>query len=79
MTEAISDREKKDVERIRTYVKGLDELTEEGVPKKHIVLVCGHAGTMKSSLTYSIIYNAYKDKGLKSIYAAMKLGDEMKK
>ena len=71
MTEAISDREKKDVERVRTYVKGLDELMEGGVPKKHIVLVCGHAGTMKSSLTYSIIYNAYKDKGLKSIYLTL--------
>ena len=65
-----------DVERIPTYVKGLDELMEGGVPKKHIVLVCGHAGTMKSSLTYSIIYNAYKDRGIKSVYLTLEQGKE---
>lgn len=65
-----------DVERIPTYVKGLDELMEGGVPKKHIVLVCGHAGTMKSSLTYSIIYNAYKDKGIKSVYLTLEQGKD---
>ncbi len=69
-------RNKKDIERIKTYVKGLDDLMEGGVPKKHIVLVCGHAGTMKSSLTYSIIYNAYKDKGLKSIYLTLEQGKD---
>ncbi len=65
-----------DVERIPTYVKGLDELMEGGVPKKHIVLVCGHAGTMKSSLTYSIIYNAYKDRGIKSVYLTLEQGKD---
>ena len=65
-----------DIKRIPTYVKGLDELMEGGVPDKHIVLVCGHAGTMKSSLTYSIIYNAYKDKGIKSVYLTLEQGKE---
>ena len=63
-------------ERIKTYVYGLDDLMEGGVPKDYIVLVCGHAGTMKSSLTYSIIYNAYKEKRTKSIYLTLEQSKE---
>jgi len=63
-------------ERIKTYVYGLDDLMEGGVPKDYIVLVCGHAGTMKSSLTYSIIYNAYKENRTKSIYLTLEQSKE---
>jgi len=30
-----------DIERIGTYVKGLDERMEGGIPKGHITLICG--------------------------------------
>ncbi len=46
-----------EVERVRTFVRGLDERLEGGIPKKSVVLICGTAGTMKSSLAYSILYN----------------------
>jgi KaiC/GvpD/RAD55 family RecA-like ATPase len=45
------------IKRIKTYVKGLDENIQGGVPEGHIVMVHGTAGTMKSSLCFSIMYN----------------------
>ncbi len=63
-------------ERIPTYVIGLDDILEGGVPKDYIVLVCGHAGTMKSSVGYSIIYNGAKNSNLKAIYLTLEQGKE---
>ncbi|MDP7556059.1 MAG: ATPase domain-containing protein [Nitrospinota bacterium] len=45
------------VQRIKTYIKGLDENLQGGIPEGHIVLVCGSAGTMKSSMSFNILYN----------------------
>jgi KaiC/GvpD/RAD55 family RecA-like ATPase len=47
----------------RTFVKGLDEEIEGGIPQGHVVLLAGPPGTMKSSLAYSMLYhNASVDK-----------------
>jgi circadian clock protein KaiC len=43
--------------RIPTYIHGLDEGMQGGVPEKHIVLICGSAGTMKSSVSFNVLYN----------------------
>ncbi len=45
------------IKRIKTYIKGFDEHIQGGIPEGHIVLVHGSAGTMKSSLCFSILYN----------------------
>jgi len=45
------------IKRIPMYIQGLDENIEGGIPEKHIVLVCGSAGTMKSSITFNVLYN----------------------
>ncbi|MCK5038368.1 MAG: AAA family ATPase [Thermoplasmata archaeon] len=58
-------------ERIKTYIKGLDERMEGGVPSKYLTLVCGRAGTMKSSLTYSILYNNAKKLKRRGIYVTL--------
>ena len=50
--------------RIPTHVIGLDDILEGGIPKDYILLLCGHAGTMKSTVGYSIIYNGCKKNGL---------------
>lgn len=63
-------------ERIPTYIKGLDELLEGGVPKKYITLLCGHAGTMKSSVGYSILYNSNREHGTKGIYLTLEQSKE---
>src|SRR5437899_10948662 len=42
--------------RVKTYVRGFDDVLNGGVPEGYVVLVSGAPGTMKSSLTYSILY-----------------------
>ena len=56
--------------RISTGVVGLDEKMEGGVPEKWVSLICGRAGTMKSTLAYSILFNAAK-KGRRGIYVTL--------
>ena len=62
--------------RIPTYIVNLDDILQGGVPTEYIVLVCGHAGTMKSSVGYSIIYNGAKNDGLKAIYLTLEQGKD---
>lgn len=50
-------KSKKDIKRIKTYIDGLDENLEGGIPEGHIVLVNGTSGTMKSSVSFNILYN----------------------
>ncbi len=45
------------ISRIKTYIKGFDENIQGGIPEGHITLIHGSAGTMKSSLCFSILYN----------------------
>jgi len=60
-----------DVERFKTFVKGLDERMEGGIPAGHIVLLAGRAGSMKSTLAFNILYNAAKTSGKRSIYISL--------
>lgn len=60
-----------DVERIPTYVRGLDAKLQGGVPRGSIVLVSGHAGSMKSSFVYSLLWHANAEHKLKSVYVTM--------
>ncbi len=46
-----------ELKRIPIYIHGLDEGMQGGIPEKHIVLVCGSAGTMKSSISFNVLYN----------------------
>lgn len=50
-------QKKSDVKRIKTYITGLDQTLEGGIPEGHIVLVSGSAGTMKTSICFNILYN----------------------
>ena len=50
-------KSKKEIKRIKTYLNGLDENMEGGIPKGHIVLISGSSGTMKSSVSFNILYN----------------------
>lgn len=62
------------IERIKTYIQGLDEHIEGGIPKGSISLICGTPGTMKSSLAYSILYNNAVKDNLKGIYITLEQG-----
>lgn len=60
-----------DIERIPTYVKGLDPRMEGGIPKGSVVIIEGPAGCMKSTLAYSILhFNALKS-GKSGLYVTI--------
>ena len=57
--------------KLKTYIDGFDDVLDGGIPEGHVVLVCGTPGTMKTSLTYSIMYeNARKEKR-KGLYISL--------
>lgn len=57
--------------RKRTYVRGLDETLEGGIPEGYIILVSGAPGTMKSSFGFSILYHNALHDGSKSLYLTL--------
>src|SRR5438046_9947634 len=58
------------MDRVKTYIQGFDEALGGGVPKGHVVLVSGSPGTMKTSVTFSILYNNVKA-GSKGLYISL--------
>jgi circadian clock protein KaiC len=48
------------MKRVKTYIHGLDEGLEGGIPPGHIVLLAGEPGTYKSSVAFNIAYNNVK-------------------
>lgn len=57
--------------RKKTFVRGLDETLDGGIPEGHIVLITGSPGTMKSSLAFSILYHNALRKGEKGLYLTL--------
>lgn len=53
--ELVYDADK--IKRVKTYIKGFDENIQGGIPEGHVILIHGSAGTMKSSLCFSVLYN----------------------
>ncbi|NIP35838.1 MAG: AAA family ATPase [Thermoplasmata archaeon] len=58
-------------DRVKTFVKGLDDRLEGGIPKNSVVLVAGKAGSMKSSFCFSIIYNQALQEGQRGVYISL--------
>ncbi len=63
-------------ERIPTYISGLDENMQGGIPKGHIVLLAGVSGSMKSSLGFSMLYNAVMEGKTSGIYVTLEQGKD---
>jgi KaiC/GvpD/RAD55 family RecA-like ATPase len=61
-------------QRILTYVAGLDERMDGGIPVRYVVLVAGRAGSMKSSLVFNILYNHARHEHRKSLYITLEQG-----
>jgi KaiC/GvpD/RAD55 family RecA-like ATPase len=59
------------LERVRTFVEGLDETLEGGIPWGHLVLIEGAPGTMKSSLAFSILLHNAAHEGLNCLYLSL--------
>jgi len=58
------------IERVPTCIKGLDSQIQGGIPKGFVNIICGVAGTLKSSITFNILYNEAL-KGRNSFYISL--------
>ncbi len=56
-----------DIEKIKTGIQGLDEITMGGIPKNELVLLTGTTGTGKTVMSTQFLYNGAKN-GEKGIY-----------
>jgi len=61
---------KKEVVRIPTYVENLDQEIQGGIPEGHVTLISGTSGTMKSSLSFNILFNEVVN-GKTAIYLSL--------
>ncbi|RLG35687.1 hypothetical protein DRN98_00705 [Methanosarcinales archaeon] len=59
------------MERIRTYIGGMDDLLEGGIPAGSVMLICGKPGAMKSSLAYSILYKNVINENREGLYVTL--------
>jgi KaiC/GvpD/RAD55 family RecA-like ATPase/Tfp pilus assembly protein PilF len=57
--------------RVRTFVEGLDDAMDGGIPWGHVVLIEGAPGTMKSSLAFSMILQNAARSGLHCVYLSL--------
>lgn len=62
--------------RIRTYIRGLDEQLQGGIPKSHVVLISGKPGTMKSSVAFHVLYHNARTEGLGCVYVTLEQSRE---
>src|SRR5947199_1648845 len=58
------------MDRVQTHVEGFDEALGGGIPRGSIVLVAGSAGTMKTAVTFSMLYENVKA-GSKALYISL--------
>ncbi|TLZ41041.1 MAG: hypothetical protein E6K19_08995, partial [Methanobacteriota archaeon] len=63
------------MDRLKTYVEGFDEALGGGIPRGSIVLIAGTPGTMKTGLTFSILYENAKA-GSKALYISLEESQE---
>ena len=52
----------------KLYIDGLDEKMDQGIPDKHVVMLAGTPGSMKSSFAYHFLYQNAKKDGVKGMY-----------
>ena len=60
-----------EIKRIKTYVRGLDRLIQNGIPEETVTLIVGLPGTMKSSLAFSILYNNSIHEKIGGLYVSL--------
>jgi KaiC/GvpD/RAD55 family RecA-like ATPase len=63
-------------ERVPTYIEGFDEKMNGGIPRGHNILILGEPGTMKSSISFYILYKNALEKGLKGAYITLEQSRE---
>jgi KaiC/GvpD/RAD55 family RecA-like ATPase len=59
------------IERVKTYIQNFDDYIQGGIPKGQVVLIAGAPGTMKSSVTYSMLYYNALRNNVRSVYMTL--------
>jgi KaiC/GvpD/RAD55 family RecA-like ATPase len=62
---------KDELKRTPLHIQGLDENIEGGIPDGYITLMCGTAGTMKSSVCFNSLYNEAVKEGKIALYVSL--------
>jgi KaiC/GvpD/RAD55 family RecA-like ATPase len=62
---------KEELKRTPLHIQGLDENIEGGIPDGYITLMCGTAGTMKSSVCFNSLYNEAVKEGKIALYISL--------
>jgi len=65
-----------EIPRLKTYIDSLDEKLFGGIPEKSMVLIAGEAGTMKSTLSFYILYQNALKANINSIYITLEQSRE---
>ncbi len=63
------------MDRVQTYVEGFDEALGGGIPRGSVILVAGTPGTMKTALSFSILYENVKA-GSRALYISLEESQE---
>ena len=61
---------------MKTYVEGLDEKLDGGIPAGHAILVSGTPGTMKSTFAFSVLYHNATHKNKHGVYITLEQSEE---
>lgn len=64
-------QKKEEIERVKTGIRGLDELIEGGFPKNSSILITGSAGTGKTLSTLEFIYHGAKEFNENGVYVTI--------
>lgn len=56
--------------RYPTFIEGLDEAIEGGIPQGHIVLIQGQSGAMKSTVAYNMLHNNVRAGNARGLYVS---------
>jgi KaiC/GvpD/RAD55 family RecA-like ATPase len=57
--------------RVKTYIQGLDEELQGGIPERNLVLIAGPPGTMKTSIALWILYHNALEAGRTGAYISL--------
>jgi len=60
-----------EIAKLPTRIEGFDDILGGGIPIGDVVLLAGLPGTMKSALSYSILFNNAIAKGIPSLYISL--------
>ncbi len=62
------------MKRIKTYVKGLDNEMQGGIPEGSVIMIAGKPGTMKSSVAFNILYHNANKEDKSGVYVTLEQG-----